>query len=831
MHNETGTTPSPKRRSRKARRRAAKRAAQERARAEADDAADVRASALLADPATIAGAPDAGRPVPPEVRAESPIPTPTAASSPDAEGAPDRSDLDRLRTALRFQSEELETLRSKWRRDAELVPDLAEGAPPDHSVAAAEHTPTPSPLMDARSARRLAANARARERASRDALERAKRAIGHTPPAASHESPAERSAVALSRDHEPEVATDASRLAPGGTEQEDVSQQDRRASATADAVHVATPSPGSRVAPEPAMPELERGAPAPTESTATAGGEVAELKSLLAFARETSAHQRESLRALRARVAALERGDSDSAIGVPVEASESDPTPIEMALDGAASPLDPMSSEPLECAASMPDPEPHPSHFAADLDRLREQLAKATAEIDRHRREKAFLEEALEERVQQLRARREEHEALRDRFEAQARALDTARREYELERSRHGRTLDTLAELQSTLSRALPVDRIAAGEGRPRSQAPQAVHAEGGLSSVVAPAPASAPAPALQPGPRPSTDGWATVALDSGSEIADLAAIPAASQPPTHLGSGSRAYGHWLDERVRSRFGPLGAERFVDLFRDASRTTGRLGRAERTLVVLAREASTVAARIAESLLLSGTSRFTIHYAEAPACGRDSAHPRSMAELPLAFDSPIRGSLEAVEAIASPDALGAALDVIRPDAVVCHDFLSRERDPGPWLDRLLAETHAGATLVLAERIGIAPSPTPPPIAEIAERIWSKLPERYTRSGSRRDRIEDWQAAFLATTDRPENDLLEALRARTPLGLVDRFGYLALSYVDSPIAENFDVASDRDRRFLAQLADLDERRIESGEAPPLAFVARVDPDPAG
>jgi hypothetical protein len=60
------------------------------------------------------------------------------------------------------------------------------------------------------------------------------------------------------------------------------------------------------------------------------------------------------------------------------------------------------------------------------------------------------------------------------------------------------------------------------------------------------------------------------------------------------------------------------------------------------------------------------------------------------------------------------------------------------------------------------------------------------------------------------------------------LTDRFGYLALAFVDSPISRHFDPSAERDRRFLTQLADLDEHRIESGEVPALSFVARVDPN---
>lgn len=848
VQNETGTTATRSRRGRKARRRAAKRAAQERAQAAAET--DLAASALLADPATIAGvaAPTTPPAEPSEgVLAEVPIPKPTAArgaggpptwtsirSTPPTEPAapPDRahaapappppdaaeveaappppdeteveaaptppdeteveagasaadpSGIDRLREALRLQSDDLASLRQRWRSPSARASSEDEDAPdagPDATAdadATSDGVPVASHLMDAHAARRLAADARERERASREALAQARRAIGHAPAPAANDA-----------DEASDATPHAAAVDAGAAE-----------------------TLGTLAAPHRA------------EAATRDDPELAELRSLLAFARETASRQRDALQVLRERVATLEAA---------APAAQTAPT------------TDPIGAAEAPLARSAPGEAPSPTTAAetrdvapadagvplADLARLRTRLEESEAENARHRREKAVLEETLEERTRQLALRREELDALRDRFDAQDRALDAARREYELERARHGRTLDTLAELQRTLSRALPDDapREAAG--------PPAIATAGGLQAVAPETTPPSVAPAVgagDPATASTPSGWTTVPLDVGATAGTAAEAAPRRRSAIGLGSASGAYAHWLDERVRSRFGPLGAERFVDLFRDADRRAVRVQDAGRTLLVIARGASSVAARFAEDLLRSGASRFSIHYVEAPTTSDGdrttadaSSNPARTAELPLAFDSPLRDHLVEVDAIRDADALAGVLEALRPDAIVCHDFLSHATDVAPWLDRLLAETRDGATLVLAERAGLAPSEPPAAIGEVAERLWARLPERYTRAHPGGAPLGPWRAAFEAAVTRPANGLLEALRARAPLALADRFGYLALTYVDSPIADNFDARSDRDRRFLAQLADLDERRIEGGEAPALAFVARVDP----
>jgi hypothetical protein len=113
-----------------------------------------------------------------------------------------------------------------------------------------------------------------------------------------------------------------------------------------------------------------------------------------------------------------------------------------------------------------------------------------------------------------------------------------------------------------------------------------------------------------------------------------------------------------------------------------------------------------------------------------------------------------------------------------------------------------------------------------VQEMVERIWSRMPDRYRVMPD--GHLGSWSETFHASLDRPANGLYDALRERMRPELTDRFGHLALAFVDSPISRHFDPSAERDQRFLAQLAELDEHRIEAGEVPALAFIARVDPD---
>jgi len=59
------------------------------------------------------------------------------------------------------------------------------------------------------------------------------------------------------------------------------------------------------------------------------------------------------------------------------------------------------------------------------------------------------------------------------------------------------------------------------------------------------------------------------------------------------------------------------------------------------------------------------------------------------------------------------------------------------------------------------------------------------------------------------------------------MLTQFGFLAEPFLTSTVGWNFDPAAPRDRRFLGQVADLDDRRIEAGLVPALHLVALVDP----
>ena len=112
-----------------------------------------------------------------------------------------------------------------------------------------------------------------------------------------------------------------------------------------------------------------------------------------------------------------------------------------------------------------------------------------------------------------------------------------------------------------------------------------------------------------------------------------------------------------------------------------------------------------------------------------------------------------------------------------------------------------------------------------VRTVGDRIWALLPERYAQHEG--EVLATWSAAFSRVKPGCANDLFEHLRARFRPELSARFGFLIAPFLHAGIAANFDLEAPRDRRFLAQVADLDERRIEAGEAPALHAVTLVDP----
>ncbi len=107
--------------------------------------------------------------------------------------------------------------------------------------------------------------------------------------------------------------------------------------------------------------------------------------------------------------------------------------------------------------------------------------------------------------------------------------------------------------------------------------------------------------------------------------------------------------------------------------------------------------------------------------------------------------------------------------------------------------------------------------------MGDRIWQLMPERY-----KLDRVTGqsephyWNDAMATTSNA---DLLAILRAHFVFEDFASFGHLVDRFVSREIGPNFDPSDDRDRRFIEQIANLDEAKLDAGTLEPLHMVARL------
>lgn len=745
---------------------------------------------LLADPATIAGTP--------------------------SEGARDERDaeLERLRAALKQRSEELDRLRASAVESpvahageatptptAEDGPPRAEDALPTQTDGAGlrEQSQGPSEpfvrsgqLLDAAAARRLAADARARERASREALAAAQRALAES-------LPPEIDAEALP---DPTTTSEAPEAAGGWTRRALASTS--ATPANLDTTEEATPGTARRASPGTSA-GLRSGPaeqPAETPPSATASGtdaadatghdpeeglraahaELQELRATLAIARDTAVGQREEISELRAALEALRAASGEATTSVSQPPATQGIARLEAELDAARD----------------------------EIGRLGDRLREAELERRAGETERLALQRGLEERESLLATRSSQLEALRDRYEVQSRALDAARAEYEHERQRHGESRRLLARLRSALSEEPEGPELGAaaesGSGPPAA-APETLEAPARDTGD----PVGTSAAERPPATPPIEDSAPPAATPRESALPACADAATADRPRPAI------FELWQDDQIRRQFGPIGVDGFVDLLALA------LGRRERRggslpVLLLGRHASGHAPSLVEGLLERGRSEVVVHVAD-PA-----------GESPLPVDSPMVDLIRPVEdgaCVVEPELLARTLASLRPAVVIARDFLSRVPDVDPWLEAIAPAIEAGTALLLSERSGLGSDAPAEAICPIGERIWELMPERYTRLPDGGGSLPDWRTAFEASDTQPANGLVEALRARFRPELLTQFGHLAEPFLASPIGANFDPDAARDRRFLRQVADLDDRKIEAGLAPPLHLVALVDP----
>ena len=688
--------------------------------------------ALLADPGTIAG----------EV-------TPAAADA--------QQEVERLRAALHLRSQEIEALQAKWSGPG----DDASG--PATQDEADETSESRGALLDAASARRLAADARRRERESRAALEAAQKALGTEPtePEGDAVAPPERSGW----QQRALVARSPSETTDGGPPIVEAS-----ASPAAEAKE-----PAAEATPARAVLEPEDTLRALGRELRVVRAENRERESTLALARETTRRQREEIERLRAALAEHERTDT-----VPPDEAAPVTPPAPVVADTTVRALDGGDSLAL----------------AARVTALEAELAERDGE-------RTQLEAAIAEARAQDAQRRDQIDALQDRLEAQDRALDAARREYELERQRHTRSRGLIARLRATLAAAAPDESLFEDEDPLTRTA----------------------APGVDPGvgeaaPRPETTAPAAgIGEVEPPPVADPAAQQGTFEATRALRRAeARLFDDWLDDQVRRHFGPMGIDRLSDLLIGplARRTSAVDG--DPTVLLLGRNAWGRAAALAEGLVAGSSAPVAIHVAD-PVGGPD--------DLDLDADSPVRDLLVPAPAPEDAIALAGLLDSLRPAFVICHDLLSHEESPDAWLEALEGATHRRAALLFVETTGVGPMEAPDEVRAVGDRIWSLLPERYASLPGEAQPYPSWSAAFERAACGVPNGLFEALRSRFRPELSARFGFLIAPFLHAGLAANFDPDAERDQRFLAQVADLDERRVESGEAPALHGIVLVDP----
>ncbi|HPG26275.1 MAG TPA: hypothetical protein PLW10_11625, partial [Myxococcota bacterium] len=618
---------------------------------------------------------------------------------------------------------------------------------------------------------------------------------------------------------------------------------------------------------------------APAQPRADAAAELEEtraelraLRTTLALARETATSQRSELGRLRTRLDALERGPAEAPTRNTAEATAN------------ARSEAPTAAEQATRIARIAELEATLAGLEADRRHLRERLEVLEREAETREADRALLRRMLAQRDAELAARDARVESLHDRLEAQDRALDTARRAFEQERRRHTASQAVLARLRETLALAAPEDSAgdlvesleAAALGASVPEAVRATRRDAEQASSAHAPDADGPEAAGSTDTPPSDDAERARAAGirfptSRVELAELRALLAdeaddvvgigsaridasnaesrratqsdgparpfaghdrvelpgepsrrADGAPVSSGARPAIFEVWLDDQVQRHFGPMGLDRVADLLAAPLAQRARSPHDDLAIVLLGRDAEARAWPLADSLIAQGAPSFRIHVGDtAPGAARGRSGARRPSEAPIA------GLIERLPEWSSAGALADRLDALAPAVIVSSDFLSAEDDVDEWLPVLEAQAREGACLLFIEATGVAPLTAPAEIAAIGDRIWKRMPERYTRLADGGGRATSWSDAYRRLRHGPANGLWSALRARFRFDLCAQFGFLVEPFLQPGIGANFDPDAARDRRFLRQLADVDDRKIEAGLAPALHLIARVDP----
>ncbi len=474
----------------------------------------------------------------------------------------------------------------------------------------------------------------------------------------------------------------------------------------------------------------------------------------------------------------------------------------------------------LECTIEVRDRE---------IQTLGERLALAQKTSEARAEEVGTLRDRLAERDDRERCLEVELEAVRQQV------LD--------ERAKGQRELQELETLRETLAL---IGRTARS-GRPTAGASEESE---GLPAPTADEPGTAPAPRgpvagasaeRPPSPTPAPDRVGPVAGESTAPSPDAAEAPEPAGEAGDPAAGANAreellaaavsaepelperdeghafyppiHRYWRDEQVRAQLAETGHESLIGLF--AEEIAGRCAKAaDARLRILSLRGPDIHFErdLIAQLFARGVHDFRIERLDlAPPCAAaaGSAPATSSTGTHLIDLPPVVPG--------APPALSGEYDLMVSDEAL-SDWMNAHGEGAlaTLLDHLGAHQKSGTgfAFLLAERIGGRSERNEG--HAMSDRIWKLMPARY------RQPREGEETPPELPEDVEARALLPLLRQRFELPVLASFGNLALRFVGPEIGHNFDPKSASDRRFIDQVASIDEARIQTGALLPVCMV---------
>jgi len=570
-----------------------------------------------------------------------------------------------------------------------------------------------------------------------------------------------------------------------------------------------------------------------------------------AEARSASERHREVLAETRHRVAEREAEASAlrSALATnqkQAQAQDCDNQELKTALSIASETLEARRAELRQVRAELEATGRRLSESELEGHRLQNELEAQQQHASQQRNELVRLNEVVPRLEGELQERNHEAETLRQRLTAQRgeladaqEAISRSRRqcdgltdELQNERQAHGRARERVAAHESTEAK---LREILASIGKAASVLPrtEASHAEAPapVANARAIEPHETPRAAAQNEPAevaevdepaemqtrqaPLDEGGGDAVEETESEVHALKAndsgsllhFVAASRRPTR----PAIFAAWRDQQVARKLASLEIDDTDGFFAHHVAAARPLAGDDKIEVLsLGGESPDFELGIARALRKNEQLAFRLYFPQ-----RDAEHASEL--LRRAAGAGIHSELVAFD----PSDWAAARLPEHFHAILGDGALARSDELDAFLEALERATRNGSRLALAERIGRGESRS---AREMGDRVWSLMPERYKLNHVTGEVDDHYVGDGPATA---ETDILARLRGRFAFEDFASFGHLVDRFIGPEIGPNFDPEDERDRRFIDQIANLDEAKLDSGALSPVHMIARLSP----